>query len=92
MNLAIRKTFKQQGAWWLPKRPPGEENDNSKLIYALLSILMIPCEDPGRTHTILKELSLYIVVTMTRNCTREGGGPHHHPLMTPRNIQSLWTI
>ena len=74
MNQAIRKTFNQQGARWLPKRPLGEENGNSKLIYALF-ILMIPQKDPRRTHTFLKELSLYIVVTMTRSCTRGGGAP-----------------
>ena len=86
MNQTIRKTFDQQGAWWSPKRLLDKEDGNSKLIYALLSILTIPCEDPGRTHTSLKELSLYIVVTTTRSCTRGGGGPHHCPQMTWRNI------
>ena len=30
-----RRTFIPSGTWWLPKRPPGKWNGNSKLIYAL---------------------------------------------------------
>ena len=54
MNQAIRKTYDQQGAWWSPKRPLGKQNGDSKLVYALLSILTISHKDPGRSHTSLK--------------------------------------
>ena len=53
-----------------------EENGDSKLIYALLFILLIPCKDLGRmkTYTFLKIILLYIVTTMTEDTMNIGGG------------------
>ena len=48
------RTFVQQGTWWSPKRPPGEESGDSKLIYALL-FEPFPHKDCGRKkHTFSK--------------------------------------
>ena len=72
-----RRTFVPLGTWWLPKRPPVGANGNSKLIYALLFILLIPCKDLGRmkNYTFLKIILLYIVATMTSDSTGNGCGP-----------------
>ena len=53
MTQATKRTFILPGAWWSPKRPLDEENSDSKLIYALLYILMIPHEDLEEQKLIL---------------------------------------
>ena len=84
-----RRIYILLGAQWLQKRPLGGANGNSKLIYALLFILLIPHKYLGRikTHTFLKILLLYIVATMTSNSTRKDFGYHCHPWMIQKSTQ-----
>ena len=77
MMTQARWTSIPLGTQWLPKRPLDGANGNSKLIYALLFILLIPHRDLGRirTYTFLKIILLYIVETMTSDFTGNSFGP-----------------
>ena len=86
-----RRAFVLLGTQWLPKRPLGRANGNSKLINALIFILLIPDKDLGRikTYTYLKIILLYILATMTSHSKGNGCGPHYHPQMIQRSMSSL---
>ena len=71
-----------------------KENGDSKLIYGLLFILLIPHKYLGRMKTckFIKITLLYIVATMTKDIASFSIGSPHHLQMTWRNISSLWSI
>ena len=87
-----RRTFILSGTWWSPKRPLGKANGDSKLIYALSFFYSSQGPWENKNLYFPKEILLYIVVTMTRNTIREGGGPNHHPQMAWRTTHSPQSI
>ena len=88
-----RCTFITLGTQWSPKWLPGGANGNSKLIYALLFILLITCKELGKikTYTFLKTILLYIVATMTEGIISCGTRFHHCWKMTNTPLpQQTW--